>query len=129
MAPPPPSGLLPQDLGSEAEEDEEEEEASSSSDENGATTSSGSDSGEEEEMSARKSPRTRRGNAVVAPVPVAAPPKVEREAEPASVPKVEEVEVKPRRRVDEPRPHAICKNCQVVLVLECSSVLVRLNSA
>ena len=109
LAPPPATALSQDQLGSEAEE-EEEEDASSSSDDEDASSSSESDSddaSEAGEEAFRKSPRnTRRSNA--APPPPPQPAKVEVVTEVKS-----EEDVKPKRRVDELRPHANCKNCQV----------------
>ena len=118
---PPASGLAFQDLGSEAEDAVA---AASSEDEDDGSSSSGSedsDAAEEtEESAAARTPRSRRAcvEAKASSAPPPATPKVE-PVQPIVVEEKKEEEVEPAkppaRRVDEFRPHAICKVCQVLM--------------
>ncbi len=114
LSAPPASGLAFQDLGSEAEDAAA---ADSSEDEDGSSSSGSEDSDaaeETEESAAARTPRSRR--ACVEAKASSATPKVE-PVQPIVVEEKKEEEVEPvkppARRVDEFRPHAICKVCQV----------------
>ncbi len=122
LSAPPASGLAFQDLGSEAEDAVA---AASSEDEDDGSSSSGSEdsdaAGETEESAAARTPRSRRAcvEAKASSAPPPATPKVE-PVQPIVVEEKKEEEVvepvkPPARRVDEFRPHAICKVCQVLM--------------
>ncbi len=118
LSAPPASGLAFQDLGSEAEDAA----AADSSEDDGSSSSGSEDSDaaeETEESASARTPRSRRA-CVEAKAPPPATPKVEPVQPMVVVEEKKEEEVvepvkPPARRVDEFRPHAICKVCQVLM--------------
>ncbi len=116
LAPPPATGFgaAGQDLGSEAE-DEDRGSSSSDDDEDGSSSSESdatddvSEAERQENVAAARTPRSSRRSGME--VKVAAPPLLPK-MEAAEVKKDEEPKLPPRR-VDELRPHAVCKMCQV----------------